>query len=124
MTKLRAIYARVAPQFLRSKNFPEDLINVCDFEADMEVTTLLVNTGSSKMGIHRDPGTPMPALLCGTTTYALSSDGASWQPAMAGGQFFIADGMFAIPYRPTDVLCAALPSMLHHPPHCRLHVHD
>jgi hypothetical protein len=66
------------------------------------VSTLLVNEGSSKIGIHHDPPAPLPALIAGPGTAQLA-DG-KWQPFGAGGRLFLADGLFDISYGPRDVV--------------------
>ena len=42
-----------------------------DVRAHLQVTTLLVNEGSSRCGIHHDPPAPLPALIGGSTAWRM-----------------------------------------------------
>jgi hypothetical protein len=45
-----------------------------DFRAHLEVTTLKINEGSTRCGIHHDPPAPLPALIAGATGWHLIPD--------------------------------------------------
>lgn len=45
-----------------------------NLRANLEVTTLLTNEGSSRCGIHHDPPAPLPALIAGPTCWRLTGD--------------------------------------------------
>ena len=66
------------------------------------MSTLLVNEGSSKIGIHHDPPAPLPALIAGPGTARLV--GGEWQQQGGGGRLFAADGMFDLSYGPCDAV--------------------
>ena len=100
--------------------------------AHLDITTLRVNEGSSRCGIHHDPPAPLPALVAGPTSWMLApgpcvshSDwlpsGASrvekhqepvlsstshlqWRPKHKGGRLYIFDGLWDLSYGPRDVV--------------------
>ena len=45
-----------------------------DVRAHLQVTTLRVNEGSSRCGVHHDPPAPLPALIAGSTVWYASDD--------------------------------------------------
>ena len=45
-----------------------------DVRAHLQVTTLLVNEGSSRCGVHHDPPAPLPALIAGSTAWHWKCD--------------------------------------------------
>ena len=78
------------------------MIEGIDHRAYESVSTLLVNEGSSKIGIHHDPPAPLPALIAGPGLSQLVN--GEWQPRGGGGRLFLADGLFDISYGPRDVV--------------------
>ena len=77
------------------------MIEGIDHRAYESVSTLLVNEGSSKIGIHHDPPAPLPALIAGPGLSHLVN--GEWQPRGCGGRLFLTDGLFDISYGPRDV---------------------
>uniref|UniRef100_A0A7S2DVR3 Uncharacterized protein n=1 Tax=Haptolina brevifila TaxID=156173 RepID=A0A7S2DVR3_9EUKA len=65
-------YAEHVKLFMKQKGFPTQVIDNMDTHAHLAVTTLRVNEGSSRCGIHHDPPAPLPALVAGPTGYRLS----------------------------------------------------
>ena len=68
----------------------------------LNMSTMLLNEGSSQAGPHHDMPCPCPALVCGQGMCELR-DG-QWHPRGVGGRLFVADGLFDISYGPTDVV--------------------
>lgn len=73
-----------------------------DFTAHLTLSTLCVDEASSRVGVHRDPPCPLPALLCGSTVYSLTASG--WVAHAGGGSLFMADGLWCLEYGPYDVV--------------------
>ena len=68
-----------------------------DFTAHLTLSTLgfvCVDEASSRVGVHRDPPCPLPALLCGSTVYSLTASG--WVAHAGGGSLFMADGLWCL----------------------------
>ena len=86
----------------RTSLSPPQIIATTDHCAYLQESTLHVNEGSSKLGVHRDPHTPYPALLAGPTVFSCV-DG-EWQRHARGGRLFLADGLFDLSYGPRDVV--------------------
>ena len=74
------------------------VISGIDHEQYIEIATLCLNEGSSRLGVHKDMGTPMPALCMGPGLWRLA--GGEWRPTGEGGQLYLADGMFDVSYGP------------------------
>ena len=74
-----------------------------DYKMDLHLSTLVMNECTSRIGIHRDPATPMPAMVQGRTLHHMSPDGTS-VPVGRGGRLFLADGLFDLSYGPYDVV--------------------
>jgi hypothetical protein len=73
-----------------------------DHHAYQSISTLMVNEGSSKIGIHHDPPAPLPALIAGPGTHQLIN--GEWKPMGGGGRLFAADGLIDISYGPRDIV--------------------
>ena len=71
-------YQEHAPAFLRGMGFPEEVCIGMDMTAHLNLATLRLDSTSSKLGAHRDPASPMPALIGGATTHVLG-EGDTWQ---------------------------------------------
>jgi hypothetical protein len=56
------------------------VIHNMDVRAHLQVTTLMVNEGSSRCGVHHDPPAPLPALIAGCTAWERRDDGAQALP--------------------------------------------
>jgi hypothetical protein len=78
------------------------VIQSIDHEEYLRLSTLKVNEGSSKCGIHHDMPCPFPALIMGPGLHKLL--GGKWQQQGAGGRLFLADGLFDISYGPNDIV--------------------
>ena len=78
------------------------VIDGFDFTAHLSLSTLCVDELSSRVGVHRDPPCPLPALLCGSTMYTLTACG--WVAHAGGGFLFLADGLWRLDYGPCDVV--------------------
>lgn len=74
-----------------------------DHELYLNFNTLRINQGSSKIGIHRDPTCPLPAVVAGPTIHELDGQGG-WRPKARGGRLFLADGLFDLSYGPRDAI--------------------
>ena len=59
-----------------------------DHHAYQSISTLMVNEGSSKIGVHHDPPAPLPALIAGPGTHQLIN--GEWKPMGGGGRLFTA----------------------------------
>ena len=70
---------------------------------NLQLSTLLLNEGSSIAGPHHDMPCPLPALICGPGMCNYS-DGEWGVPRGAGGRLFAADGLFDLSYGPTDAV--------------------
>ena len=60
------MYTEHASSFLRPLSFPEDVLDGMDMSAMLNLSTLRVDEASSRLGAHRDPACPMPALIGNT----------------------------------------------------------
>jgi hypothetical protein len=78
------------------------VIQSIDHKEYLRLSTLKVNEGSSKCGIHHDMPCPFPALIMGPGLHKLL--GGKWQQQGAGGRLFLADGLFDISYGPNDIV--------------------
>ena len=78
------------------------MIKGIDHSKSLQLSTLIINEGSSRAGIHHDMPCPFPALIIGQGTSKLV-DG-SWISCAQGGRLFLADGLVDISYGPTDVV--------------------
>ena len=70
----------------------------------LKLSTLKVNEGSSKMGVHMDPTAPLPALVAGPGLCVPDPLTGELKPTGAGGRLFLADGLVDISYGPRDVV--------------------
>ena len=108
------------------------VIEGMDIGAHLEMTTLLINEGSSRCGIHHDPPAPLPALVAGPTGWRLSEQRGShphpnvvpeqyrdiavsppnsphcpkpqWVQSQKGGRLFLLDGLWDLSYGPCDAV--------------------
>ena len=83
--------------------FPEDVCKGMDMGAHLSLATLRLDSNSSKLGAHRDPAGPMPALIGGATTRLLG-EGGNWQARAHGGHLVLLDGLFDLAYGPHDLV--------------------
>ena len=90
--------------FFQNQHTPlAQVVEGFDFEADLHMSSLVVDECTSRLGVHRDPASPMPALVAGTTVYSLGADGKEVRVA-SGGRLFQADGLFDLSYGPYDAV--------------------
>ena len=68
----------------------------------MRLSTLVVDQGQSKLGVHRDPPGPLYAMIAGPGNYAWN--GSEWQQVMQGARLILVDGWFDISYGPRDLV--------------------
>ena len=73
-----------------------------DFKAHQLLSTLKIDEGSSRLGVHKDPPTPMPALLFGRGLFTTGPQGCGPSRGQ-GGRLFLANGLVDISYGPYDV---------------------
>ena len=73
-----------------------------DHAAQMQLSTMKLNEGSSQAGPHHDMPCPLPALIVGQGMHELVH--GEWQCRGKGGRLFIADGLFDISYGPEDIV--------------------
>jgi hypothetical protein len=78
------------------------VISSIDHNHYLNLSTLLLNEGNSRCGIHHDMPCPFPALILGQGSHELV-DGV-WQCRAVGGRLFLADGLVDISYGPTDIV--------------------
>lgn len=97
------VYQEHVPAFLRAMGFPEEVCIGMDMTAHLNLATLRLDSTTSKLGAHRDPACPMPALIGGATTYVLG-EGTTWQARARGGHLVLLDGLFDLAYGPRDLV--------------------
>lgn len=98
--KLKSIYMRHCLAFM-GENYNENHLG--EVEASLLMNTNIIDDDVSTMAIHKDPTTPTPALAAGPSNYSFDEVKEEWTLSHNGGRLYIAEGLFWIDYRPTDV---------------------
>lgn len=97
--KLKSTYINNCVAFMGEKHS-----NCLDqVEGSLLMNTNIIDDKDSVMGIHKDPTTPTPALVTGPGNYIFDEEEGEWILSHNGGRLFLAEGLFWIDYRPTDV---------------------
>lgn len=97
------VYQEHTPAFLQAMGFPDDVCMGMDMKAHLHLATLRLDGTSSKLGAHRDPPSPMPALIGGATTHFMGENN-TWQAHARGGKLVLLDGLFDLAYGPRDLV--------------------
>ena len=96
------IYNKYAREFMAGLNFPQKVVEGMDVTADLTFSTLVVDEHSSRLGAHRDPAAPLPALIAGQTVHKYVT--GQWCATARGGRLILLDGLFDLSYGPRDAV--------------------
>jgi hypothetical protein len=102
---LESVYRKHAHDFYADRMWSKQ-----DAEAHLNGDTLKLHLSSNlssqgspfNIGIHKDPPSPSPALIAGSTTYSLRN--GTWSKNCKGGRLFYADGLVDLSYGPRDII--------------------
>eukprot|EP00984_Skeletonema_dohrnii_P018291 scaffold8514_cov74-Skeletonema_dohrnii-CCMP3373.AAC.3 len=97
---LQHIYMRESRLFMDPDDYDDNKQEIMDL---IHLNSNIIDDDLSKMGVHRDPSTPTPALACGSTNYVYDEEKEEWMCNNYGGRLFIVDGLLCLDYRPMDV---------------------
>jgi hypothetical protein len=103
--KLRATYIELCSKFMKkSVSETESLLN-----GTIKLNTNIFDDKVSRLHIHHDKPCLAPALATGSSNYKYQND--RWIPKHRGGRLFLAEGVFWLDYRPTDIVvfCGCIP---------------
>ena len=71
----------------------------------LRVTGGLIGQYKNKLGIHTDPSSMLPTLVCGPTVYSWNDETKDWsQRVCDGGRLVLVDGSIYLEYLPQDVI--------------------
>lgn len=98
---LEEIYRANLVDYLASRGWPKAAITKVQKYITIEISTLECNEGKSRIGIHKDPPSPFPALVAGSGVHQLKNN--EWNKMYNGGRLFSAEGWFDLSYTPLDV---------------------
>ena len=104
---LHDYYISIAPEYLTKHGISQvdqDKImeRVRNFNC-LAFGSALLNTNTSRMGMHTDAKSPLPTLLAGSTNYKYLP-GIGLKKKQNGGLLFLADGLVPIPYSHRDTV--------------------
>ena len=58
-----------------------------------------MDEAASRLGAHRDPAAPLPALIAGQTVHSVGEDG-EWRREARSGKLILLDGLFDLEVHP------------------------
>jgi hypothetical protein len=102
INELENLYRHHALDYLINRKWPHELAITVLNEIELCFSTLVVNNNISKIGCHKDPPSPFPALLAGPSTYSITNN--KWEKVYNGGRLFYLDGLVDLSYCPYDVV--------------------